>query len=124
MINLVHDVDFLRFLFGDICNVNALGTCYTRQAGRVESSGILLAFSAGVTAAVNFTDTVPSLWGFEASTGENPNIATTGQDMMWITGTKDGISFPSMTKWDGVADWSKLLTPHILPYKVTEPLIE
>ena len=124
MINLVHSVEVLRILFGGICNANALGTGNIRKAERVESCGILLAFTSGVTAAVNFTDTVPSLWGFEASTGENPNIATTGQDMMWITGTKDGISFPSMTKWDGVADWFKLPTPHCLPYKVAEPLNE
>ena len=41
---------------------------------------------------------------------------------MCITVKKGGISFPSMTKWDGVADWSKLLTPHSWPSKVKEPL--
>lgn len=124
MINLVHDVDVLRFLFGNICNVKALGTGHIRKAGRVESGGILLAFESGVTAAVSFTDTAPSPWGFEAGTGENPNIATTGQDMMWITGTKGGISFPSMTKWGGATDWSKLPIQTNLSYQVTEPLNE
>ena len=124
MINLMHDVDVLRFLFGNICNVNALGTGHIRQAGRVESSGILLTFTSGVTAAVNFTDTAPRPWGFEAGTGENLDIATTGDDIMCITVKKGGISFPSMTKWDVVADWSKLLKPHSLPYKITEPLNE
>ena len=61
MINLVHDVDVLRFLFGDIRNVNSLGTGHIRKAVRVESNGILLAFTSGVTAAVNFTDTASRL---------------------------------------------------------------
>jgi len=51
-------------------------------------------------------DTAPSPWGFEAATGENPNIGTTNQDMMWITGTQGGISFPSLTQWSGV-DWGQ-----------------
>lgn len=38
--------------------------------------------------------------------GENPNIGTTNQDMMWITGTQGGISFPSLTQWNGV-DWGQ-----------------
>ena len=88
----------MRFLFGDICNVNSLGTGHIRKAGRVESSGTLLAFTLGVTAAVNFTDTAPGPWGFEACTGENLNIATKGHDIMCITVKKGGISFPSMTK--------------------------
>ena len=56
--------------------------------------------------------------------GENLIIATKGHDIICITIKKGGISFPSMTKWDGLADWSKMLTTHSLPYKVTEPLNE
>jgi predicted dehydrogenase len=122
MINLVHDLDMLRFIFGNICDVRALGSSHIRKAGRVESGAALLAFNSGVTAAISFADTTPSPWGFEAGTGENPNIATTNQDMMWITGTKGGISFPSMTKWGGAADWSKAPVPHTLPYEITVPL--
>jgi len=124
MINLVHDLDVLRFVFGDICAVRALGSAHIRKAGRVESGAVLLAFASGVTAAISFADTAPSPWGFEAGTGENPNIATTDQDMMWITGTRGGISFPSMTRWGGAADWSKAPIPQTLPYQTTIPLNE
>lgn len=124
MINLVHDLDVLRFIFGDIRDVRALGSAHIRNAGRIESGAALLAFDSGVTAAISFADTAPSPWGFEAGTGENPNIATTNQDMMWITGTRGGISFPSMTKWGGAADWSKAPMPDTLPSQITVPLDE
>ncbi|MDG1934869.1 MAG: Gfo/Idh/MocA family oxidoreductase [Paracoccaceae bacterium] len=124
MINLVHDIDVLRFIFGDICNVRALGSAHIRNADRVESGAALLAFDSGLTAAISFADTASSPWGFEAGTGENPNIATTDQDMMWITGTKGGISFPSMTKWGGATDWSKAPIPQALPCQITAPLNE
>jgi predicted dehydrogenase len=63
-------------------------------------------FENGATGTISFADTAPSPWGFEAGTGENPNIGTTAQDMFWITGTKGAVSFPSMTLWQGT-DWGQ-----------------
>lgn len=113
MINLVHDIDLLRFCIGEITQVAALRGTSLRDTDRIESGAIALAFDTGATGTISFADTTPSPWGFEAGTGENPNIGTTGQDMMWITGTKGAVSFPSMTLWNGT-DWG---TPsQIVPF--------
>ncbi|MFK7878547.1 Gfo/Idh/MocA family protein [Roseobacter sp.] len=105
MINLVHDIDFLRFVVDDIVATTALRGTSLRGTARIESGAVSLAFANGATGTICFADTTPSPWGFEAATGENPNIGTTGQDMMWIIGTNGGVSFPSMTLWSG-KDWS------------------
>ena len=114
MINLVHDIDLLRFVLGEVVDIACLAGARLRDGAqvengrggaRIESGAVALRFALGATATISFADTAPSPWGFEAGTGENPNIGTTGQDMMWITGTKGGISFPSLTLWQG-ADWS------------------
>jgi len=104
MINLVHDIDLLRFVIGEITQTAALRGASLRGTDRIESGAIALAFRNGATGTISFADTTPSPWGFEAGTGENPNIGETGQDMMWITGTKGAISFPSMTAWTGT-EW-------------------
>lgn len=104
LINLVHDIDLLRFVLGEIVTTTALRGTGLRGETRVESGAIALAFETGATATISFADTTPSPWGFEAGTGENPNIGTTQQDMMWIMGTRGAISFPSMTLWAGT-DW-------------------
>ena len=122
MINLVHDIDLLRYLFGEVEDILALGSRHIRNANRPESGAIALRFQSGLTAAISFADTAPSPWGFEAGTGENPNIATTGQDMMWISGTKGAVSFPSMTLWRGAADWSHAPQPEHAPCLKTNPL--
>ncbi|MEM9636842.1 MAG: Gfo/Idh/MocA family oxidoreductase [Pseudomonadota bacterium] len=106
MINLVHDIDILRFVVGEIAAVSALRGAGLRGQGRIESGAVALAFENGATGSLSFADTSPSPWGFEAGTGENPNIGTTGQDMMWIMGTDGAISFPSMTLWSGT-DWAQ-----------------
>ena len=104
MINLVHDIDLLRFCVGEIGQAVALKGISRRGSDRIESGAIALGFENGATGTISFADTAPSPWGFEAGIGENPNIGTTDQDMMWITGTKGAISFPSMTLWKGT-DW-------------------
>ncbi len=105
MINLVHDLDLLRFWFGDIEQIAAFPGPRLRGSERIETGSVLMTMANGATATINFADTAPSPWGFEAGTGENPNIGTTRQDMMWITGSEGAISFPSLTLWHGT-DWS------------------
>jgi predicted dehydrogenase len=109
MINLVHDIDLLRFCVGEITQTVALRGASVRGTDRIESGAIALAFDNGATGTISFADTAPSPWGFEAATGENPNIGTTHQDMLWITGTNGAISFPSMTVWAGT-DWGNAAT--------------
>ncbi len=104
LINLVHDLDLIRYWFGNITQIAALPGP-TLRGLHIESGAVALATANGPTITISFADTAPSPWGFEAATGENPNIGTTHQDMLWITGTKGAISFPSLTPWQG-RDWS------------------
>lgn len=122
MINLVHDIDLLRFVLGEVTEITALGSNAQRAAPRVESGGALLRFESGAIATISFADTAPSPWGFEAATGENPNIATTEQDMWWITGTEGGVAFPSLTCWGGAADWSEAPSSATMIAKKVIPL--
>lgn len=110
LINLVHDIDLLRFVIGEIAATKALPGRALRSGGRIESGAIALGFEEGATGTISFADTTPTPWGFEAGTGENPNIGTTGQDMLWITGTQGAISFPSMSLWQG-KEWGQAATP-------------
>ena len=109
--NVSHEIDLLRYLFGDVTGVAGLGANPVRGAARVESGGAVLSFASGLTATIAFADTTPSPWGFEHGTGENPNIATTGQDSLRISGTRGAVEFPSLRVWTGARDWSQAPTP-------------
>lgn len=123
LINLVHEVDLLRFLFGEISHVSGFGSRRIRGAARLESGGVTLGFDTGFVATIAFADTAPSPWAFEAGTGENPNIATTGQDNLRIAGSSGAVSFPSLTVWSGAQDWSQ--APSSKPHHAegTAPLV-
>ena len=116
MLNLVHEVDLLRFLFGDVVSVKGIGSNALRKTARVESGAALLEFANGVAASIAFADSAVSPFGFEAGTGENPNIATTGEDYLRISGTHGTIGFPSLTVWSGAEDWSQ--APQVTVHEV------
>ena len=122
MLNMVHEVDLLRFLLGEVTDVSALGGQPVRRAGRIENGVISMKFENGCVASLTFADTAPSPWGFEAGTGENPNIGTTGQDYLWIAGTLGAVSFPSLTVWGGAADWGQAATPTLHKVAATDAL--
>ena len=107
LINLVHEVDLLRFFFGEVTVVQGIGSNALRGATRVESGVATLGFASGLSASIAFADSALSPWGFEAGTGENPNIGTTRQDYLRITGSAGAVSFPSLTVWSGASDWSE-----------------
>ena len=122
MINMVHDIDLLRFVVGEVASVSAIGAQPVRGAGRVESGVVSLQFENGAVGSIAFADTAPSPWGFEAGTRENPNIAGSGQDCLWIAGTKGGVSFPSMMLWGGASDWGQAVQPTRLEITETDAL--
>ena len=123
MINLIHDIDLMRFVLGDIVDITGFGSAHCRKASRLESGAVAMRFDSGLCATISFADSAISPWGFEAGTGENPHIGKTGQDMWWITGREGSVSFPSLTKWGGVQEWSKPAQPTHFKSDEIVPLI-
>ena len=105
--NMIHEVDTLRWLFGDVTGVVGFGSNTVRGAARTESGAVALAFDSGVTTTIAFADTTPTPWGFEAGTGESPSIPKSGQDCLRIACTKGAVEFPSLTVWSGAESWNE-----------------
>lgn len=121
--NLIHDVDILCWLFGEVTDVVGLGGNPVRQAARTEHGGAVLRFASGVIVTIAFADTTPTPWGFEAGTGENPTIAYTGQNAMHIACTEGAIEFPSLRTWTGAQNWSEKTQPSEMEVGDRNPLI-
>jgi len=108
MMNLVHDIDLLRYFLGDVREIVGLHGAHQRGADRNENGALALSFDGGATATIAFADCAASPWGFERATAESPAIPATRQDMMFIAGTTGAVSYPSLTLWGGAADWTEM----------------
>ncbi|MEM7523214.1 MAG: Gfo/Idh/MocA family oxidoreductase [Pseudomonadota bacterium] len=109
--NLIHDVDMLRWFFGDVTGVAGAGGNPIRGEARTESGGAVLTFDSGVTATIAFADSTPTPWGFEAGTGESPAIPKTGQNSLYVACSDGAVEFPSLTVWSGASTWNEEPTP-------------
>ncbi|MEM8868765.1 MAG: Gfo/Idh/MocA family oxidoreductase [Pseudomonadota bacterium] len=110
LINLVHDLDLLRFVMGEIADLGGYLAASARSGTREDSGALVLRFASGALGTILFSDAAPSPWGFEAGTGENPHIASSHADYMHVLGSTGALSFPSLTRYDGAEDWSQQQT--------------
>ena len=111
LINLIHEIDMLRHLAGDITEIGALSSDAARPGPVEDTAAVTLRFASGALGSFVISDAAASPWGFEAASGENPHIGTTGQDCLQMIGPKGALHFPSLTLWQNgnAPDWSRAL---------------
>lgn len=119
MTNLSHEIDLIRFLLGDIAEVQAMTSSARRGLSIEDTAAVSLRFDNGALGSVLISDAGASPWSFEAATAENPGIAASGRDYLRIVGTEGALAFPSLTLWGrsapGEIEWRKPLTRRETP---------
>ena len=127
LINLIHDIDCLRYFAGEIEEVHAIASNAGRGFAVEDTAVAVLRFAGGALGTVTLSDCVPSPWGWEAGSGENPGIAGTGQNCYRFLGTRGSLDFPNLVLWrpDGASvwDWSLPLQPREPPRRTNVPLV-
>ncbi|KAH8885277.1 NAD(P)-binding protein [Thozetella sp. PMI_491] len=115
LINLVHDVDLLHHFLGPIVRVQTEKTISRRGFEAEEGAAIIFKFKSGVVGTFFLCDNVPSPYGWDFGTGENPNFPNSGQDFYRIFGTEASFSVPDMTRWSydskGQQSWNEKMVP-------------
>ncbi|KAL8293569.1 hypothetical protein RQP46_000270 [Phenoliferia psychrophenolica] len=127
LINLVHDLDLLRHLFGDIVRVYAEQGASTRGHDVEETGACTLKFASGAVGTFLFSDATPSPYNFEASTGENPLFPLSSQNIYHILGTRGSVAFPQLERWHYSSEagcWTDELTKDVRPEIVDVPPFE
>ena len=118
LINLVHDVDVLRHLCGEVDRVYAEGGTRMRGHEAEDTLAATLRFRNGAIGTLLACDAAPSPWGWELGTGENPLIPPTGRNCYRFLGTEGALALPHLELWrhdDGVpASWHEAIRPRIL----------
>jgi predicted dehydrogenase len=96
LINMIHEVDNLRYICGEIQNVYAEVSSAARGFEVEDTACVALRFSSGALGTIVTSDCVPSGWSYEATTGENSDYFRTHEDCYLFFGTEGTLAFPSM----------------------------
>jgi predicted dehydrogenase len=99
LINLIHDIDQLRFLFGDIESVQAM-TSNTIRGFEVEDTAVvLLRFRNGALGTVTVSDTAAAPWNWDLSAGEAERFPRQDVNSHFLSGTDGSLTLPRLEFW-------------------------
>jgi predicted dehydrogenase len=125
LINTIHEMDDLRYIYGEIERVYAEASKKTRKFEVEDTVSITVRFTDGVLASLLMSDTAPSLWAYEATMGENKSFFPTKGDIYHFLGTKASLTFPGMVKVyyadPSKMGWQHPLTTEQLDIKSSDP---
>lgn len=123
-INLIHDVDLLRFLCGDIVAVTARASNAIRQNAVEDTAVILLEFVSGALGTISLSDTVVAPWSWEFASGENTAYPHAGGACYMFGGTEGSLSLPDLGYWSQKPKrgWWEPIDNQVLARAETDPL--
>lgn len=128
LINLIHEMDNLRFLCGEIESVHATASSAQRHFAVEDTAVMTLRFLSGALGTFTLSDTVASPRSWEQTSGENTAYARYPQeDCYFIAGTQGSMAVPTLRIWTHVLGGSEpgWFTPFVqqtLPLETTDPL--
>ncbi len=125
-VNLVHDIDLLRHLCGEIVSVQALQSSGVRKHANEDTAVIIMRFANGALGTASMSDTVVAPWSWELTAKENPAYPPTGQSCYLIGGTDGSLELPNLRVWSypgGSKSWTEKLVSEALEVRPEDPLV-
>ena len=105
-INLIHDIDLLRHLCGEIVRVQAVESHAVRGFEVEDTAAMILHFASGALGTFSLSDSIVAPWSWEQTAGENPAYPRTDQSCYTIGGTHGALALPGGTFWSAAAERS------------------
>jgi predicted dehydrogenase len=125
LINLVHEVDVLRTLLGEIVEVQAMASSATRGNEVEDTAAVALRFANGVLGSLLLSDCGASPCSWEQTSGEDPRYDPhPEQNSCMLVGTHGSLLLPSLALYThaGEPSWHAALKAERLPRAPGDPL--
>lgn len=98
--NLIHDLDLLRHLCGEVRQVQAMTSNAVRGFANEDCAAVLLQFDNGALGSLTGSDAVAAPWSWELDSGENPVYPRQAdQPCYLLAGTGGALSIPQLKRW-------------------------
>ena len=124
-VNLVHDVDLIRYLSGEIEHVQAQAMPSVRGYENEQVAAAVLRFEHGAIGTITVADSVVSPWSWELTSGEYPVYPRTAESCYLLGGSHGSISVPDLKLWThrGERSWWSPISATTLTREASDPLI-
>lgn len=124
-LNLIHDLDLMRYLVGEVAQVSAFQSNAVRGNAVEDSCVVSLRFENGALGTATVSDAIPAPWSWEMTAAENPAYSATGQSCYQIGGTEGALELPSGRIWrhEGAQSWWAPIAATLAPRPAYDPLV-
>lgn len=125
LLNLIHEVNNLLSLVGDIVRVQAVTSNATRGFAVEDTAAMVFTFANGALGTFLLSDTAASPRSWEQTSRENKSYDSfPDEDCYHIAGTRGSLSVPTMRLrvYEGVPSWWEPLTSSTIDLDRSDPL--
>lgn len=124
-LNLIHDIDMLRHLCGEVSQVQAMQSNGVRGHQVEDTAVVLLRFVNGVLGTLSVSDCTVAPWSWELTARENPAYPATSQLCYQIGGTEGSLALPDLSLWQHTdkRSWWEPISAVRVPHGVDDPLV-
>lgn len=101
LINLIHEIDLIRHLCGEIVSVQAIASNAVRGFDVEDSAAVLLRLANGALVTLNLSDTAAAPWSWDLASGESPNYPPQPAAVQthFLSGTEGSLALPTLDHW-------------------------
>lgn len=124
--NLIHELDLLRFLCGEILSVSAEVSDHVQGFAKEDVAALILRFANHAVGTFLLSDQTPSPWHWEGATGENLAFPHLGQNSLRLLGTEAALDFPNLTLWrydSSPGDWRRGMSAEQQPLQMMDAYV-
>ena len=112
LINLIHDIDMLVYLLGEVRAVQGSLSSAVRGLDVEDTGAALLEFAGGTQAVMTVSDTSVSPWCWDLCAGEQSHYPRQHVQSHFFSGTQGSLSLPDLALWryPGERHWHREMT--------------
>jgi len=109
LINLVHEIDLVRHLCGEVATVQALSSNHVRGFEVEDTAGVILGLANGAIVTINLSDTAATPWNWDLAARESSNYPPQPRPVAthFLCGTDGALGLPTLEHWkyQGEKNW-------------------
>jgi len=128
LINLIHEIDLVRHLCGEIATVQALASNATRGFAVEDTAAVLLRLVNGALVTLSLCDTAVTPWSWDLAARESPSYPPQpiAVQTHFLSGTEGSLALPTLEHWryQGSKSWFSPISREAVAFAPGDPYME